>query len=276
MAKVVSECIVCKGPLVKGQTKCGCGAYNYKGSIHKEYSDKSVTLAEVRAKRGDKPIPRLQTGPWDKVFGKDWKTGECGMLIGSSNLVGGEPGAGKSTVLIQMADSAVDATGLDSLYIAAEEQLEQIDVRAERLGVKNLDKIRFVRAMASDVDVAAILQSRLFGFLIVDSITAIAAEDMTMQVQIAHAVKMHLDTMKSKCPAVLICQINKGGDFSGLQALQHEVDGTYQLFKGEDIGEKEPLRVFATEKNRNGEVESMKFRMTEQGLIWFPEEKDEE
>jgi DNA repair protein RadA/Sms len=198
----------------------------------------------------------MMTGEWDECFGakenEDGTLGVPGIVRGSANLIGGSPGAGKSTLFLQMSANVIERYELPVLYLASEEQLPQIKSRAERLKIKGNRLLRFVDLRKGTADLSIILRAHKFGFLILDSLKALAEspEDCIVLCKVIKEFATFLHA-----PAVISQHVNKGGDMAGLMSLQHEVDATLTFFPDEDDinpENNEPLRVMHTVKNRNG------------------------
>ncbi len=224
-------------------------------------------------------VDRISTGPWDYCFGtdidKDGKPSKAGIVCCSSNLLAGSPGAGKSTLALQILNASIPATQKEGLYLAAEEPLLQIRRRADRLNLKHQDRIRMVPVMTGDGNVEEIIALYQPGMIIVDSVNGIAGGDDAMSVKICKVIKEFC--MRYNVPAIILSHINKGGEIAGLEALQHEVDATLTFFpEGESVDE-ESIRVLHVEKNRNGRAFiSLAFAMTEGGLVLAAEEDDDD
>src|SRR5258706_12554643 len=122
------NCYRCNSKLSEGKSQCrACKAWNMQGvqinaGINGCATDGSILLEDVISADED----RIETGPWDKCFGTvvkdDGEEGISGIVRGSVNLIGGTPGAGKSTLFLQLAESVIHKYAVDVLYISAEEQ----------------------------------------------------------------------------------------------------------------------------------------------------------
>lgn len=253
-------CPRCKDIIPAGKNKCSCGWFVVPVSL----GNSGVLLSDVKSA----DVDRIQTGPWDEMWGTNYKDGKSGIVRTSVSLIGGSPGAGKSTLLLMMADAAAVATGKESAYIATEEPLEQIKARADRLGLENQGKIRMVSTVTGESDLP---DPGKCGFIILDSVNGMAGEDMRQAVSVAKMLKRMVE--KGKCPAIAISHINKRGDIAGLESLQHEVDTTMTFFPTEENLGVESPRQLVVEKNRNGQAyKKMIFAMTEKGLVAMEEE----
>lgn len=188
-----------------------------------------------------------------------------GAVVGATYLIGGGPGAGKSTLSLNLADIFAVARGKPSLYVAAEENPLMIKDRAARIGVKNLDAIRiFPMTVISSgqTDLLTCMKTHGIGTVIVDSVKAFCGSDMRGAVELCMGLKTVVDELQAI--GIIIDQVNKAGDFAGFKELEHTVDWTGMITKTED-GE---IRDFRVEKNRFGPANmSRELLMTEKGLI---------
>jgi DNA repair protein RadA/Sms len=204
-------------------------------------------------------LPRLSTGmgELDRVLGG-------GLIPGSVTLLGGEPGIGKSTLLLQLANHA--ARGTPTLYLSAEESAAQIGVRARRLGVSG-EGMRVV----ADTDLEAVLaraREEAVKLLIVDSIQTIqlqsvgtAAGNVT---QLKECTAQLVRFAKSEGVSVVIVgHVTKDGAIAGPRVLEHLVDCV--LYFESDASSR--FRNVRATKNRFGSVGELAFfHMDEQGL----------
>jgi len=212
-------------------------------------------LAELSA--GE--LPRLETGmgELDRVFGG-------GLIPGSVTLLGGEPGIGKSTLLLQLADHA--ARTAPTLYLSAEESAAQIGVRARRLGV-GASGLRVV----ADTDLeAAMAATREAGarLLVVDSIQTVQLASVGTPAgaitQLKECTAQLVRFAKSNgISVVIIGHVTKDGAIAGPRMLEHLVDTV--LYFESDASSR--FRNVRATKNRFGSVGELAFfHMAEQGL----------
>ncbi len=203
--------------------------------------------------------PRLKTGltDVDQVFGG-------GIVAGSVNLIAGQPGIGKSTLLLQLAYAV--ASNVPVLYISGEESAYQIGLRAERLGTLR-PELQLATSASAD-DIAATVASGKYKLVIVDSIqtlqaSAIASAAGTVS-QITNST--HLITAAAKqteTAVILVGHVTKEGAIAGPKVLEHVVDVVLQL-DGDRYGGFKILRAI---KNRFGSTNEVGiFEMVEQGL----------
>ncbi len=216
--------------------------------------------ATVRLKDAGKEIyTRFSTGipALDDLFGG-------GITNGSVTLVGGEPGIGKSTLLLQMADS-LKAEG-DVLYVSGEESPAQIGMRAERLGIDN-DRI-IICAQTSFELIAEEMQNTKPVLCIIDSIQTLFSENITGtpgSVSQAREVTAGLIRIakSNNMPIILVGHVTKEGSIAGPKTLEHMVD-TVLYFEGDNTGS---YRMLRSVKNRFGKSNELSFfEMQQTGL----------
>ena len=204
---------------------------------------------------------RVSTGlpGFDRVLGG-------GLVSGSVVLLGGEPGIGKSTFLLQAARALAAAGSGEVLYATAEESAAQVRMRGERLGVRE-DSLLLVAE--TDVrHVVAAAERRPPALLIVDSVQAVRESALTSgagtvtQVRECAAVLQRFAKTRG-VPVVLIGHVTKDGSLAGPKSLEHLVDTVLTL-----EGERTSLRrVLRATKNRFGPVDELAlYDMTGEGL----------
>lgn len=263
-------CQECGSVYPRWAGKCdGCGAWN---SITEEITESSHPKGVTGGKKGreidfvslqgeSEPKARIKSGigEFDRVCGG-------GLVAGSVLLVGGDPGIGKSTILLQVT-AALANKGVNCAYISGEEAVEQVRIRARRLG---LDK--------ANVDFAAATNVR-------DIITTLDKNDCPDVVVIDSIQTMYLDTIESAPGTVsqvraashelimlakrrgfvlfLVGHVTKQGTIAGPRVLEHMVD-TVLYFEG-DRGHH--FRILRGVKNRFGATDEIGvFEMTDVGL----------
>lgn len=212
----------------------------------------------------DEP-PRRPTGlaEVDRVLGG-------GLVAGAAVLVGGEPGVGKSTLLLQVA-AALAADGARVLLASAEESAGQVALRAARLGSCPADVL-----IASERDVDAVIAAAAElrpDLLVVDSVQTVAAAEVggapggVAQVREAAARLVHF-AKESGVPVVLIGHVTKDGAIAGPRLLEHMVDVVLYLEGDVERG----LRVLRSLKNRFGATHQVGlFEMGDRGLVEVPD-----
>ncbi|SMB93441.1 DNA repair protein RadA [Deinococcus hopiensis] len=206
---------------------------------------------------GRREEPRLPSGipELDRVLGG-------GLVAGGVTLIGGEPGIGKSTLLLQVADR-LGRSGASVLYVAGEESLEQIRLRADRLGVTaDIQLTRDTRAE----HIAALMAEHKPALCIVDSIQTVTVEgDGTPGgvAQVREGTAMITRAAKETGTAtVLVGHVTKEGTVAGPKVMEHIVDTTVFL---ETVGS---FRLLRSVKNRFGQAGELGvFEMRGEGLV---------
>jgi DNA repair protein RadA/Sms len=268
-------CQSCGAVFPKWAGRCeACGAWN---SIVEESAAPSPTGAVApRRARGAtidfvsldgvaEPPPRVGTriAELDRVLGG-------GLVPASVVLVGGDPGIGKSTLLLQAA-CALAASGRRVMYISGEEAVDQIRLRARRLG---LDAPTLHVAAAINVtDIAGTLEAeRDVALVVIDSIqtmwleTVESAPGTVSQVR-ATAFELIRLAKQRGFSLILVGHVTKEGALAGPRVLEHMVDAV-MYFEG-DRGHQ--FRILRAAKNRYGATDEIGvFAMTDQGLVEVP------
>ena len=187
-----------------------------------------------------------------------------GILQGSVNLLAGQPGIGKSTLLMQIC--AEIAKEKNVLYISGEESAGQVKLRAERLGA-NSDKLNFASSTSAN-DIAKTIESAEFDFVIVDSIQTLAMDEISSAPgtvsQVTNCGNLIIRAAKATDTAVVIVgHVTKDGTLAGPKTLEHLVDVVLN-FEGDRYGGFKTVRAV---KNRFGGTNEVAiFEMNEKGL----------
>lgn len=214
-----------------------------------------VNLEEISGQSQD----RLQTGikELDRVLGG-------GFVKGSLVLVGGDPGIGKSTLLLQVLGKLNYQN--ETLYISGEESPAQIKMRADRLG-ENTNTARIFTG-TSFTDIAQVLSKEKPDFAVIDSIQTIYDEDLSSapgtvsQIRETTAGLLRL-AKRLNIAIVLVGHVTKEGGIAGPRILEHMVDAVL-YFEGERSGQ---YRILRSVKNRFGTTDEIGiFEMTQSGL----------
>lgn len=205
--------------------------------------------------------PRMSTGSkeLDRVLGG-------GIVKGASVLIGGEPGIGKSTLLLELADRVCKIKSNKVLYITGEESLEQIRLRAERLNIDAPNLL--IAADTSLYKVLSTIHEVSPNIIVVDSIQAIYDDELKSPMgsfsQLRQTVASIIELSKSKdISTFLIGHVTKDGMIAGPKLIEHMVDAVI-YFEGEENAN---YRVLRTVKNRFGPSNEIGlFEMSSEGL----------
>jgi DNA repair protein RadA/Sms len=215
-----------------------------------------VPIGEVEAARSTRASSGLRE--LDYVLGG-------GIVDGSVVLIGGEPGIGKSTLLLQVA-AGIAQVGRRALYVSAEESAPQVRLRAERLGHSALLVNLLPETSLEDILATATATSP--DVLVIDSIQTIYSPELegapgnVGQVRECAARLMRF-AKESGCAVFIVGHVTKGGGVAGPKTLEHIVD-TVLYFEGDASLD---FRVLRATKNRFGSVDEIGvFRMTASGL----------
>lgn len=218
-----------------------------------------ILTTEAVDKLAGKDEPRLTTGiaEIDDVLGG-------GVVAGSVNLVAGQPGIGKSTLLLQLAYAVAGKAPV--LYVSAEESAHQVGMRAKRLGTAR-PQLKFASSTSSD-DIAATIATGEHTLVIVDSIQTVSCATVGSAAGTVSQItnSAHLLTAAAKqsnTAIVLVGHVTKEGAIAGPKILEHVVDVVLQL-EGDRYG---GFKVLRASKNRFGSTaEAGIFEMVETGL----------
>lgn len=251
------KCRLCEHNLPEGKARCtSCNAWNFGAADPAIPNDDGSVLYEDI---DEKSVSRLATGLLDHCLGG-------GCVRSDVILIGGIPGCGKSTAMLQTAEVFCGYGTV--LYISAEEDIRTIKLRGQRLKIKTQRNLRFLPALSGVANIGTMLMVRKPQFIIIDSIDSLSGRNDDAEIEILNALKKFCVELQS--PALVVSRINKAGDYAGLMDKQHEVDVLLTMeateYKLEEKGE--PLRKIQTLKNRSGQAftESY-FEMTKKGLV---------
>jgi DNA repair protein RadA/Sms len=187
-----------------------------------------------------------------------------GIVAGSVNLIAGQPGIGKSTLLLQLAHALGKKHTV--LYVSGEESGHQIGLRATRLGVE-AKQLQLATTTSAD-DIAVTIVAKQYELVIVDSIQTVSAEAISSAAgsvsQITNSTQLILHAAKQSGTAViLVGHVTKEGSIAGPKVLEHVVDVVLQL-EGDRYG---GFKVLRATKNRFGPTsEAGIFEMVNEGL----------
>ncbi|MEZ5816583.1 MAG: DNA repair protein RadA [Hyphomicrobiaceae bacterium] len=274
MAKPARASFVCQNCGSVSQRwagKCpGCGEWNTfveetdagppPGSgINRQSRGRAVVL-ETLAQKGEAP-PRMETGiaELDRVVGG-------GIVPGSALLIGGEPGIGKSTLLLQLCASLA-ARDRTTIYFSGEEAAAQVRLRAERLGLSSAPVLLASETNLSNI-LATLADTRRADLIVIDSIQTLWADALDAAPGTVSQVRAATGSLiryakQSGAAMLLVGHVTKDGQIAGPKVVEHMVD-TVLSFEG-DRGH--PFRILRAVKNRFGATDEIGvFEMVQQGL----------
>ena len=273
MAKSSPEysCQSCGAVTRKWAGKCvDCGEWNSlsEGSKNSHFGQKNTQSGSVLTlsslDENIKPAPRIHVGisELDRVLGG-------GLVLGSTTLIGGEPGIGKSTLLLQTV-VALSQSGKSCLYITGEESIDQIQLRANRLHVPTM-KVQVATA-THIADIVATIAKVKPDVVIIDSIQTMYVGDISSSPGTVSQVRASTHaliqaTKQHNIALILVGHVTKEGSIAGPKVLEHMVDTVLQ-FEG-DSGLQ--FRILRALKNRFGPANEIGvFSMHERGLEEVP------
>ncbi|CAA9577792.1 MAG: DNA repair protein RadA [uncultured Thermomicrobiales bacterium] len=232
----------------------GSSSATVRGGRPQQHAQRLDSVGSAAIDRIPVPISEL-----DRVLGG-------GLVPGSLVLVGGDPGIGKSTLVLQTAAALAEAGAGPVLYVSAEESAQQIRLRADRLGVSHPDLW-----VLSETDLDRVLREadeRQPGLLIVDSIQTVYLEDMSSAAgsvsQVRECTARLMQWAKPRgIPVLIIGHVTKEGTIAGPRVLEHMVDAVLYL-EGE---RHQQYRILRGVKNRFGSTDEVGvFEMADVGM----------
>jgi len=234
-------CRFCGGamPREPNRFKCPhCRLANFPEHLGADKKPDLIRLGDSKAPK----VPRYDVGICNDLFG------EGGMARTSVNLIAGEPGAGKTTLLLMLCDWILELMpGRDALYVANEQSSDELEETARRLKLPHFRRIVVWDTMGGLVrPFDSVLSEVNPCFGVLDSLTRLIGEQLDQGPQIVEALKYL--AVRTLAPWMVIAQVNKGGDFAGLNKTLHAGDGLYYMEKDDLTGE----RLARSSKNRNG------------------------
>jgi DNA repair protein RadA/Sms len=222
-----------------------------------------VALASLAGEIAEAPRVKTGIGEFDRVTGG-------GLVRGSTLLVGGDPGIGKSTLLLQAA-GALARTGRPVVYISGEEAIAQIRLRAERLGLAQAPVKLAAETSVEDI-LATLAESGVPSLVVIDSIQTLwtdaadsAPGTVTQVRSSAHALIRY--AKQTGATVVFVGHVTKDGQIAGPRVVEHMVDAVL-YFEGEGGHH---FRILRAVKNRFGPTDEIGvFEMTGAGLNEVP------
>lgn len=262
--KTVFVCSECGREYPKWAGKCSdCGAWN---TLEEVVTDTSVKTSSVRTLKYSK----LSEISYDEDVRYDTGSEELnrvlggGLVKGSLVLLSGDPGIGKSTLLLQICSYLGKERQV--LYVSGEESRRQIKLRAERLKVDS-DNLSLIADTDCNAIIAAIHQNKP-DIVIVDSIQTVQLDNISSTagslVQVRECTNAFMRLAKTEeIPIFIVGHVNKDGGIAGPKVLEHIVD-TVLYFEGD---KQLTYRILRAEKNRFGSTNEIGvFEMSENGL----------
>lgn len=270
-SKKIYVCNNCGYEAPKWYGKCpGCDQWNtmtedVKVEVQQNFN-RAVTLTSINGPRSIKDVKSSEYERIDTNIGELNRVIGGGLVKGSLTLISGDPGIGKSTILLQTASNISKKYG-KVLYVSGEESEEQIKMRAERLNA--LDESLFILSETNIDNIETHIQNLNPVFIIIDSIqtlykpTITSAPGSVSQVRECTNDLMRIGKTKN-IPLFIVAHVTKQGELAGPRVLEHMVD-TVLYFEGERTQE---FRIIRTIKNRFGTTSEIGvFEMREEGLI---------
>ena len=260
-AKWLGQCPSCRTwnsfaeePVKKASSSFASG---FSASGRRGQTARPVKIDEIALEQED----RMSTGfrELDRVLGG-------GIVVGSLVLLGGDPGIGKSTILLEVARNLAADSGKSVLYVSGEESLKQIKLRAQRIA-EIRGELRFL-CETSIENILETLRAEKPDFVVIDSIQTMCTELVTAAPgsvsQVRESAAALLRAAKENGIAIFIVgHVTKDGNVAGPKVLEHMVDAVL-YFEGESSGS---LRILHGQKNRFGSTNEIAvFEMTGEGL----------
>ena len=271
--KSVYVCQECGWESSKWVGKCqGCNQWN---TMEEEIKNTSKTISSYSSKNDkissiyNSPVSmrnidtkneeRYKTGlkEFDRVLGG-------GIVKGSLVLLGGDPGIGKSTILLQVCNRL--GNELKILYVSGEESKRQIKLRSDRLGV-NCEQLYVITETDIEI-IAQVIQNEKPDLVMIDSIQTMNLTELSSSpgsvTQVRECTNLLMKTAKSlEIPVMIVGHVNKDGAIAGPKVLEHIVDAVLH-FEGD---KQMSYRILRAVKNRYGSTNEIGvFQMTNDGL----------
>ena len=271
-AKTVFVCQECGYESPKWLGQCICGAWN--SFVEEKVPDLKIDASDTRRRGSAKqvsatPLSKVGTGDFSRI---DTGIGELnrvlggGLVQGSLVLISGEPGIGKSTIIVQVAANIANR-GEKVLYVTGEESEEQIKMRADRVCGSISDNL-FILAETNMENIMEVSDALQPSFIIIDSIQTMYSLELdsvpgsVSQVRACGNLLMNIGKTKN-IPIFIVAHVTKSGELAGPKIVEHLVDCVLS-FSGERDHD---LRILRAYKNRFGTTSEIgAFKMEEEGL----------
>ena len=271
---VTYVCQQCAARFSKWAGKCeDCGAWNTLVEERKEapsgpgkwVAGRRITFEQLQINNREDLTPRMKSGvsEFDRVSGG-------GLVPGSATLIGGDPGIGKSTLLLQLT-CKLAGLGLKTAYISGEESADQVRMRAKRLGLASAAVELGTATNASDIS-ASMKGYKKPDVIVIDSIQTMflpsldSAPGTVSQVR-ATAQELIRAAKNNQVALLIVGHVTKDGAIAGPRVLEHMVDAVL-YFEGD---RSHHFRILRSVKNRFGPTDEIGvFEMVEAGLAEVP------
>jgi DNA repair protein RadA/Sms len=261
-------CQACGAVSRKWAGKCDdCGAWNsiaeeaiIPKSPHSISSGQLSNFESLATAASNEPRISSSIKELDRVLGE-------GLVRGSAILIGGEPGIGKSTLLLQLT-ATLALNGLKTAYISGEESMDQVRLRSKRLGLNHAPVHLLSATNVNDI-ISTIRTEGKFELVVIDSIQTMFVSDFNSAPGTVSQVRSSAHELINLAKTMdiiilLVGHVTKDGQIAGPKVLEHMVD-TVLYFEGE---RDQHFRIVRAVKNRFGGVNEIGiFEMTDQGLI---------
>ena len=266
-SKIVYTCNQCGFESPKWNGKCqSCGTWN---SFEESLPTQNISPASCAVDLSDN-ILELSDIQYDTDVRYDTGLSELnrvlggGLVKGSIVLLGGEPGIGKSTILLQICQFLGEEHSI--LYVSGEESARQLKLRADRLGVSSENL--YILPANNAVAVAETIRSSQPDIAIIDSIQTMSIDSISSSpgslTQVRECTNLFMHTAKElEIPTIIVGHVNKDGAIAGPKVMEHIVDAVL-YFEGE---RHQSYRILRAVKNRFGSTNEIGvFEMIDKGL----------